>query len=709
MILNQNKEPDWKPKGAYPANPYKFPSSPARDPMSPFKAKRLKAAPETICAPIPDVNLGNDVVIVQCLVQSKADKRGSGIWRALEHPSTKPVCFVFKIATKFIVWTNAPLSAGIVPPNAAMFTDSCPAPVADAITRGATFLCNSLVVDRQMYRRLGWPEPTQWNEAAAILAAQNYHRSIDRSADVILGCTQASSDRRILRSFWARKSNLVSAEELKLGIELCIRRVHLIAAIAAVVSHQPGIDEDARLLDVEMNIAGTRVDTELVHACITMRKKLPIELAKYALDVMSKIPKKPKSYKAALQELGFQILNTKVQTLTQTLSKAVKAGNFEAQILLVTLLTSKQTSASKFEKIIKMICADGHLRGLYVYQQARTGRWTSEDVQVHNMKKTLLTPDEIKRLVIAVKSGSVEAILDCIPLEKAHEVISGLIRAVFIPRDGYRFLIADFKGIEPRVLLWLADDMKLLKIFISCDFYVVMAEKIFGLTPPSHPDYDFRRAIGKIAVLGCQFGMGAEAFVKYCLSYGINLTERGIDAKKIVDTYRCEFRSVKRLWNAYQNAALSTIKTRTPEKCGRVVFSMVGNDLHLMLPSGRIMIYHNARIEQGLYGDVLGYTHHKAKGRPEEVQAWGGKLTENICQAVARDVLAEGMVRVHNAGYKISLHTHDEAVCEVLIDQLKTATPEIGRLLEQSPVWAPDLPLQLEMFESDRYGEESIL
>jgi len=246
MILNQNKELDWKPKGAYPANPYKFLSPPARA-VSSFKAKRPKAAPETICAPIPDVNLGDDVVIVQCLVQSSADKRGIGIWHALEHPSTKHVCFVFKIATKVIVWTNAPLSAGIAPGNAAVFTGPCPAPVADAIVPGATFLCNSLVVDRQMYLRLGWPEPTQWSEAAAILAAQNYHRSIDRSAAVILGCTQAGADRLILRSFWARKSHLLRAEELKLGIELCVRRVHLIAAIAAFVGHQPGIDEDARL------------------------------------------------------------------------------------------------------------------------------------------------------------------------------------------------------------------------------------------------------------------------------------------------------------------------------------------------------------------------------------------------------------------------------------------------------------------------------
>ncbi|MEK7856863.1 MAG: DNA polymerase, partial [Acidobacteriota bacterium] len=599
--------------------------------------------------------------------------------------------------------------AGIVPRGAMAFTGPCPAPVTDAIARGATFLSQSLVVDQQLYRRLGWPEPKHWNEMASVLAANNYNRSIDHSAEAVLGCTQAATDRRILRSLWARKGRALTADEMKVATELSVRRVHLIAAMAAVIGPNLSIDEDVRQLDAQMNSDGVRADLELLTACISMRGKLSQVLKDHADQIKGGLPGKPPTYRDALKALGFQVLNEKVRTLTQALEKAVDADNFHAQVLLVALLSAQQTTASKFEKILKTICSDGFLRGLYVYQQARTGRWTSEDVQMHNMKRTILDCDEIKNLIVAVKSGSVEAVLECVPLEKAHEAISGLIRAVFIPRDGYRFLVADFKAIEPRVLLWLVGDMKLLGIFISCDFYVAFAELIFGKTSPSHREYEFRRAIGKLAVLGCLYGMGVDQFIKHCLKFGIDLVGTGIDAKKIVDLFRQVFATVRRHWYGYQDAAFAVIKTKKPVPHGRVVFSLVGNDLHLMLPSGRFMIYHNARIEEGLYGDVLGYTHHKAKGRPEEVQAWGGKITENICQAVARDVLAEGMVRVHKAGFKISLHTHDEVVAEALIDQLSTAKPEIRRLLEQSPAWAPDLPLQLEMFESDRYGEESII
>jgi hypothetical protein len=373
-----NPTPDWRPQGPYLPDYFKVkaPASPQRPPAPSrpisVKVRRQPAAD----VPIPNASLGDNVVVVLGIVRSNADKRVQGLWRAIEDKSTRPVCFAFQFGPHTIIWTPSPVPAATVS-NAIMVHGDCPAIIADAVAHGATFLCNTLAVDRQMYRKLGWPEPVRWMEMSAVLAAANYHRSIDRSGEVVLGVAPPAGQRAFLQSLWSRKGAPVSTDTATNAIRLAMRRTRLIAALAVRVGCDLGTDKANWELDVAINEGGTRADNDLVLACVKMQKKLASEVAKYAEGLIRELPGKVSGYRAALQVLGFSILNTKVHTLKQALLKATEGDNLHAQILLVALLSASQrATTSKFEKIVRQICADGCLRGLYFYQQARTGRWS---------------------------------------------------------------------------------------------------------------------------------------------------------------------------------------------------------------------------------------------------------------------------------------------------------------------------------------------
>ena len=717
---SNHSEPDWAPKGECPKDYFKVKPAAAKTtvdqpvahtprnprPIAAVVQPRNKATTPAIpLAPIPPADLGSDVVVVTCMVWSDLDKRQTGLWRAVTEPNTRPICFTFKIGTALLIWSNEPIPQAQFP-GAQFFTGPCPGPVAAAANAGATFVCNTLVIDQVMYQQQGWPEPKSWKSILAPLAAANCKRNIDHAASVLLGVPANREDRQFISGLWNRKGTPLSGDERARAVALAVRRAQIIAALASKIGISLGRDEETYQLDSKINADGALVDLELVRGAIEMNTKLKATLDTAAKEALLQMPSKPTTFKAALNALKISLPDMKVHTLRQALKCTT---DFNGRLFLVTLLLSKQTSSSKFEKVIRMVCADGFLRGLYLYCQARTGRWSSEDTQVQNLKRTKLNAEEIARLIQAIKSRDVDAMLDAVPLEKLHEAICGLIRTAFIPRPGNCFLIADFKQIEVRVMFWLADSVMNLHFLKTRDLYVEFAVAIFGETPPDHPEFEFRRSVGKVGILGCQFGMGAAALLDYCLTYGIDLAARGIDPKAIVDAYRSRFKKVKALWTTYQNASLAAIKTSQPVAAGHCTFKMLNGDLHVILPSGRALIYHNARIEAGTYGDVLGYTHYKSKHHSVEVQAWGGKIAENICQAVARDALADAMVRVSKAGFRPTLHTHDEVACEVLSEQVENAEPQFKALLETSPMWAPYLPLAVEIFKSDRYGEESIL
>jgi DNA polymerase len=268
--------------------------------------------------------------------------------------------------------------------------------------------------------------------------------------------------------------------------------------------------------------------------------------------------------------------------------------------------------------------------------------------------------------------------------------ISKAIRGMFIAEKGKKLLIADYNAIEARVLFWLAEEEKGLTAYREGrDIYADTAKAIYNKQSISKDE----RQLGKITVLGAGYGMGAVKFATTCATYGV-VVDASL-AEKAISRYRALYNAVPRFWRNIEQAAVTTVQTGKSTSVGKISFSMDRGTLLCLLPSGRSIAYNQARVDgtRLKFWAVNSVTHQW-----EEDETYGGKLCENVCQAVARDILAEAMFRAERKGYPIVMHVHDEAVSE-------TDKPLDGLVkeLEVVPAWARGLPLKVEGFTTERY------
>jgi len=266
---------------------------------------------------------------------------------------------------------------------------------------------------------------------------------------------------------------------------------------------------------------------------------------------------------------------------------------------------------------------------------------------------------------------------------------------MLIAKPGHRLLFADYAAIEARVLAWLAGETELVKTFAAGgDVYKVMAKDIYN-KPVDKIDGN-ERQVGKMAILGCGYGMGGKRFAEQCKAMGIEVDSE--EAKRIVYVYRESNSAISNYWRDIEDEFL--------ENC-REVISQSGQFARLPLKSGRCLTYHNPRI-------VERETPWSAKREAVEVDTlnsvtrqwtsqiiWGGLLTENVVQATARDLMAGAMMRLEMAGYPVIMSVHDEIICEVPDNHGTLA--EMIDLMVEVPAWAEGCPIAAEGKEGPRY------
>jgi DNA polymerase len=289
--------------------------------------------------------------------------------------------------------------------------------------------------------------------------------------------------------------------------------------------------------------------------------------------------------------------------------------------------------------------------------------------------------------------------------------ISDCLRSFIVPAPGKRFLICDFSSIEARVLAWLAGQEDVLEIFRKGgDLYKVAASKIYRI-PVESVSKD-QRQIGKVAVLALGYGGGKGAFQAMARGYGVKVSDRQAD--EIKKAWRYGNQKIEKYWWECEDAAKMAIK-RPGQKWGAgaagrgVGYLVKGSFLFCRLPSGRVLSYPYPKIvedwapwDSSRMIETIRYKGQYTSGSKfEELKTYGGSLVENITQAVARDLLAEAMLRLEEHGYEIVAHVHDETVCEVPFGV--GSVQEMERIMCVLPEWGRDLPLAAEGFESMRY------
>ena len=447
-------------------------------------------------------------------------------------------------------------------------------------------------------------------------------------------------------------------------------------------------------LDQRINDRGVRLDRLLVKNAMAVDQVFSEQAFQRAKALTGlENPGSVSQLKAWLADMDMPMESLSKRIVQE---KAAGAEGIVKELLELRLELSK-TSVKKYESMARCICRDGRVHGLLQFGgAARTFRWAGRLVQAQNLPQNHLPDLSLARDI--VRSGDeeqLELLFGSVP-----GTLSELIRTAFIPKDGCRFIVADFSAIEARVLAWLAGEEWVLEEFRGKGkIYEATASRMFHIPQETivrgHPNYEYRQK-GKQATLSCGYGGGVGALK----AMGAKMPEE--EMQPLVDAWRAANPHIVRLWNALGNAASEVIEKHDSVRVGKVTVYRKEGHLLIRLPGGRDLCYLSPRFVTNRFGSRgIGYLAPAGNGQMTLQETFGGKLAENCTQSIARDLLAHAMLNLEAAGYPIVFHVHDEAVMEVPIGQ--GSVEEACRVMAIPPDWARDLPLRADGDEMTYY------
>ena len=451
-------------------------------------------------------------------------------------------------------------------------------------------------------------------------------------------------------------------------------------------------------LDQSINDYGIGVDTDLMDKVIGYSMDYEAHMRKECeeltggINVHSIVQLK----QWLTEQEGRQIDSLTKDDVDQLLNLDLKPGS--RRILELRQETGK-TSVKKYEAFERSICSDGRIHGAFqFYGAGRTGRWAGRLIQPQNFPRNAFEDIALARqLVKSEQWDEIEMLYGSM-----NDVFSTLIRTLIVPPEGMTFAIADYSAIEARVVAWMADEKWRQDVFANGgDIYCMSATQMFGVPVEKHGQNSHLRKKGKVAELACGYGGGVGALRKMG-GEQMGLSEKEMD--DIVKKWRRSSPHVVKLWRELGDAAIEAIDTRLRVKCRHgVSFKYAKGILFMTLPSGRSLAYVQPRYD----GRELTYMGMNQTTRKwERTKTWGGKLTENLIQAIARDCLAVSMTKIQKAGYHIVMHVHDEVIVEVPEDDAEGHLKRIEELMGEPIEWAQGLLLTADGFTSEYYRKD---
>lgn len=471
----------------------------------------------------------------------------------------------------------------------------------------------------------------------------------------------------------------------------------------------PMPEEEERLwqMDVLMNAYGVRVDTELIEGALYIDQISAQRLTDEAIKLTGlDNPNSTAQLVKWLQDNGTETDNLRKETVSELL-KGQPSENVKR-----VLEIRQQLGKTSIKKYVAMdtACGEGdRVRGLTQYYGAnRTGRWAGRLVQMQNLPRNYLkTLDYARNLVKAKNYDGVKILYGNVP-----DTLSQLIRTAFIPSSGHKFVVADFSAIEARVIAWLAGEQWVNEVFATHGkIYEATASQMFGVPveriAKGNPEYSLRQK-GKVATLALGYQGGTSALIAMgALQMG--LTEE--ELPDIVQRWRQANPRIKGLWYAIENAALAVMETAQPQGINGLIFALEGDLVYgqsfltVRLPSGRKLFYPKPFLKENRFEKmaVHYYTVGQQTRKWEVTSTYGGKMVENIVQAIARDCLAVTLERIAAKGLQVVFHVHDEVIIDA---PMETTVEEICGLMAEPIPWAPGLVLKGAGFESMYYMKD---
>lgn len=464
----------------------------------------------------------------------------------------------------------------------------------------------------------------------------------------------------------------------------------------------PESEQELWALDQHMNDNGVALDIPMVEKIVEYDTRRRQELQEEAQELTGlKNPNSLAQLKRWLAEQGVEMTSVTKDTIAEAL-RDPELPDVVRRVLEIRTALGK-TSVAKYSTMLVAHCQDHRLRGiLQFYGANRSGRWAGRLVQTHNLAKNTLPDLALARELAA--EGDFET-MGTLFGETAF-VFSELIRTAFIPSEGCRFVVSDFSAIEARVLAWIAGEEWTLEAFRQGkDIYCETASMMYHVPVEKHGANSHLRQKGKVAVLACGYQGGVGAMKR--MDKGGTIPED--ELQSVVDQWRGANPNVVKLWRNCELAARTVIEEhRTVRLKNGIAFGYINGNLFIKLPSGRKLCYWNTRLKMDPRD---GREHIVYMGVNQETKQWGetetygGKLVENITQAIARDCLAISMQRVAALGYNIVMHVHDEMIVDVPIEDTD-ALERINACMGEAIPWAPGLPLRGDGYETPFYMKD---
>lgn len=671
-------------------------------------------------------------LVIDYETRSEADIRKCGSYEYSRHPSTQVMCVAWRFGTKLEladglkrkteskIWT--PASAG---PLSTELLVHIAQPDVILVAHNALFeqVITKFVLARMCQENLYYQEtpareilanlpPERWMCTASMAASLALPRNLEGACSALQLGVQKDMDGRklMLKVSKPRKATKTNdakwhnrMSDLKRLMEYCQKDVDAETALFLSIPELTPDERQIWLLDQKINLRGFNVDRELVEKVLEMIDYETINLNLNTSAITNNLIASATQRDAVLEfirDRGFELPDLRAKTVADALKEGKING--DARDLLEIRQGISKTSTAKYQAFSSRSKSDGRIRDLLMYHAASTGRWGGSGVQPQNFPR-----GNIKNISLAceiLKTGDTELVR--LIYGAPMGVFASCLRGVVIASPDCNLFCADYASIEARVLFWMAHHEDGLAAFREGrPLYEEMAQAIYLVRFIEKVTKD-QRQVGKQAFLGCGYGMGAKKFQATCESFGMQVSEEL--ALTAVRAYRTLHAPVVTLWSNLEKAAVAAVMAQDRKFIiNGTKWWVKKNFLWCELPSGRRLAYYRPEIhyKETPWGEKRPVLHHygvNSLSKKWELQhTYGGKLTENVVQAVARDQMAYAMLRVEKAGYEIVLSVHDE-----LLAERKKGTgsvKEFEDLMAITPPWADGCPIRVEGWMGERY------
>ena len=708
--------------------------------------------------------------------RAQIDLKNAGASQYSKHCDTRVLCLAYKIdGQPTQLWHRAHRDVGVK-------ESPRPTDLIDAIRSGMLVEAHNAAFERYIWantfmREFPWLPPIEndkWRCSASKCAALSLPRKLENSAKALDLPVQKDMDghRLMLKltkpkpknskqiSLFEESTYYEDLNELEKLWEYCKRDVDTEFAVSSALRDLSPIELKVWQMDQEMNERGVTCDQAMATKAVKLveeaKENLNAELARITDGKVLKGSNRGK-FKAWVSENGLELVDTQSKTVEKLLLKDDLPSNLKRALEIC--ISVNKTSTAKYNTLINQVSDDGRLRDTQLYHGSHTGRWTAKGLQLQNLTRGFGRKEMPKVCEDIVN-------FDCETIEmlwgNPMDVLSKAVRGCLVASPGKKLYVADYASIEARVLLWLAEDEEGLDIFRQGkDIYKFMASSIYKKPIDMVDDDD--RFIGKQAVLGLGYSMGADKFLDSLIKFNEEklykifkknrINKPLAFCKNIIKVYREEkFTTVPKLWYATEAGAIEALKTGEAVQVNKCKWKVIEQFLHCQLPSGRLLSYFkpSLRKQSNWFFPALTRSGEKTKitiltnsessknyalklaqekaeesqytiigspviseketlafmtsinGRYVQDSTYGGKLVENITQGVARDFLAEAMLDINaHPDFDLLFSVHDESVVEA--KEKEGNLQEFESLMTKKPAWADGCPIQVEGWEGYRY------